>query len=627
MYKKPTILLFVMAVILSTGLAQYTEGYYQFPMKAGQRNYLSATMGELRANHFHSGIDIKTGGVEGWEIHSAADGYVSRIKVSPYGYGLAIYILHPNGQTTVYAHCSKFRYDIDAYILAEQYKSKTFAIELFPQANQFPVKKGELIAYSGNSGGSMGPHLHFEIRDNQQRPLNPLRFGFKEIIDNTKPYFYHLAINTHSEDARVNNQFGSIDFKPTEVSRGNYKISKPIKVHGELGIIVHTNDKLDGAANRDGVAGLIVTLDGKTTFKYQNDRFPFSKTRYINVHMDYDRYINGKGKMHKCFIDMGNKLDLYERSIGNGKIIIRDTLKHQLIITSIDSYGNKSTLSAILIGSPPLEIIKTKPRLSSQLYLKHKIFGDFMRIRTNSTHSSLLASLYVKQTGISLTPVYGTQKFTDFIWNLNNGLPDSIQFGKFKENFHFARTIPSNVSYTLYHKNALIYFPKNALYHPLHLELSSKDSLFKIGTYDSPLHKNISISLKPDKVPQDKSRYHAYYIDEDGDLAFEGGNWEDNALKFKTRTLGNYVIAKDVEQPSIKLLKRNGKKISFVIEDKLSGIDSYNAYLNGNWVLLTYRYQSGVVTTRFKNQQVLSGELKIVVTDNAGNKNTYKLNL
>ena len=164
------------------------ENPYMFPIKPGQQNYLSGTMGELRGAHFHGGIDIKTGGATGLKIYAAADGYISRIKVDGGGYGNALYIAHPQlGTTTVYGHLKKFNKEISEFVLNEQYKRKRFAIDLYPENDQFQVKKGDIMAFSGNSGGSAGPHLHFEIRDQYQRPTNPLNNQIAEIRDNISP--------------------------------------------------------------------------------------------------------------------------------------------------------------------------------------------------------------------------------------------------------------------------------------------------------------------------------------------------------------------------------------------------------------------------------------------------------
>ena len=168
---KKQLIFFFLLLVGTWGFSQPSEeefGYFIFPINPGVRNTLAGTMGELRSTHFHTGIDIRTGGQQGLSVLSAAEGYISRIKVSGSGYGNTIYVLHPNGKTTVYAHLKSFRADIEKYVKDAQYKKESFEVNLFPKANQFVLVKGDTLALSGNSGSSGGPHLHFDIRDENQ---------------------------------------------------------------------------------------------------------------------------------------------------------------------------------------------------------------------------------------------------------------------------------------------------------------------------------------------------------------------------------------------------------------------------------------------------------------------------
>ena len=187
------------------------KGYYIFPVQPGQPNSLSGTMGELRTGHFHGGLDVRTGGATGLPIHAAAEGWVSRVKVSTSGYGNVIYLSHPNGTTSVYAHLEGFEDKLAKWVREQQYKEKTFEIELFPEQNQIRYNQRDVIGYGGNSGSSGGPHLHFEIRDANQNALNPLEFGFNEIKDNIPPYLYKLALEPKTMNSRVGHEWGRFE--------------------------------------------------------------------------------------------------------------------------------------------------------------------------------------------------------------------------------------------------------------------------------------------------------------------------------------------------------------------------------------------------------------------------------
>ena len=171
-YMRLIIIPFLFFISVSMAQNSYPQDYFQSPLEIPL--ILSGTFAELRSNHFHSGLDIKTQQQSGLKVMAAASGFVSRIKVSHFGYGKALYITHPNGYTTVYAHLQNFNPEIDAYIKHRQYKNESYEIELFPKAGELLVNNGDIVAYSGNTGGSGGPHLHFEIRNKQEHPMNPM---------------------------------------------------------------------------------------------------------------------------------------------------------------------------------------------------------------------------------------------------------------------------------------------------------------------------------------------------------------------------------------------------------------------------------------------------------------------
>ena len=279
--------------LLATGLyAQSSNGnhsrndYYIFPIKPGQRNSLSGTMGELRSNHFHAGLDIRTDGRTGLRVYAAADGYISRISVSRGGYGNALYIAHPNGTTTVYAHLQEFKGPIADYVRQMQYEKQSFELTLYFKPTEFQVKQGDVVALSGNSGSSGGPHVHFDLRDENQDLLNPLKYGFDEIVDTTPPEVRKVAFKTLDIDARVNGKFGRFEYPVTRVGN-DYTLETPVDVHGLVGMELFAFDRLDKTRFRYGINYLQVKVDGKLTYSHDISTFSFSDQRNILRHMDY----------------------------------------------------------------------------------------------------------------------------------------------------------------------------------------------------------------------------------------------------------------------------------------------------------------------------------------------------
>ena len=314
---------------------------YQAPLDF--RLLLSGTFGELRGNHFHAGIDIKTEGVEGQKIYAIEDGYVSRIKISSWGYGKVVYINHPNGQTSVYAHLQKFSAKIDSIVKKEHYKRERFEINFFPNKDAIKISKGEIIALSGNSGGSSGAHLHFEIRDTKtSHPLNPLQFSFM-IDDTIAPTLNKLKIYAF-DNTTINGQKRSsiINIKKT---KDIYSIDKTPVINGAFGLGIFTYDKLNDSHNKNGVYSIKLYIDGIIYYEFKVDELDFSTSRYINAHIDNCENKESRNKYHRCYKLPHNKLTNYSNLINKGIIDFKDNESHSIKLLVNDFAGNTSTLS------------------------------------------------------------------------------------------------------------------------------------------------------------------------------------------------------------------------------------------------------------------------------------------
>ena len=324
----------------------YPQDYFSNPLEIPL--ILSGTFAELRSNHFHSGLDIKTQQRTGLKVKASASGFVSRIKVSHYGYGKALYITHPNGYTTVYAHLQKFSPDIEAYVKKHQYKDESYEIELFPKAEDLPVLKDSLVAYSGNSGGSGGPHLHYEIRDKQERPINPMLFGI-DIKDNVNPIIKSIYAYPLDENSFINNSNSKQNIRLTAIKNGDYS-AENIEAIGNIGFAIGTYDRQDLAANSNGVYNIQTFYNGTRNFEIDFKQFSFSETKHINQLIDYEHFTTNKQRIQKLF-RKNNPLSIFKSTLNEGILNIKDSTYSVYKIRVADYKNNESWVTIHIKGT------------------------------------------------------------------------------------------------------------------------------------------------------------------------------------------------------------------------------------------------------------------------------------
>ncbi|MFN5621943.1 MAG: M23 family metallopeptidase [Flavobacteriales bacterium] len=328
-----------MAFFQSELLAQaptYPQDFFRSPLEIPLN--LSGNFGELRTNHFHAGIDIKTEQREGLNVVSAGDGFVSRIKVSPVGYGYALYIDHPNGYTTVYGHLQRYASKIDDYLKKQQYELESFSVDLILKPGQLPVTKGEVVGLSGNSGGSGGPHLHFEIRETvTEKVLNPLLFGL-QVKDKIPPSISSVWIVPMSDSSWVNAGRVPVAF---ETKGGGLKTTTLPKLYGDFGFAVTTIDMLDGNSNRCGIYRIEFFVDGLQVYGQRMDRLDFTTNRAMNAHTIYERFKKDRSSIHGSYRLPGNPLDIYDNLVNDGVVSFRDGKTHSCEYRIVDIMGNE----------------------------------------------------------------------------------------------------------------------------------------------------------------------------------------------------------------------------------------------------------------------------------------------
>jgi hypothetical protein len=535
----------------------YPQDVFQSPLEIPL--VLAGTFGELRSNHFHSGIDIKTQQREGLRVLSIADGTITRIKVSHWGYGKALYIAHPNGYTSVYGHLQKFSPEIEAYVKKAQYAKQSYEVELFPDYGELKVTKGETIAFSGNTGGSAGPHLHFEIRSSvSEKPTNPLLYGY-EVRDATDPTLVSLYGYPLSDGAQINQSGEKIQLNFSRQADGSF-LAEKVTAIGTIGFGINTFDRQDMAANKNGVYAVKQTVNGRMYSEFDFETFSFGETRYINTLIDYAHFYKHRQRVQKLFKEPFNHLGIYKTLYNNGEIYIEEGLSYNVELTISDVAGNTTKLVIPVEGKrEPLKIPKDEGK----------------------TENFILADK-----------------------------PNNFDLGAAK-----------------------VYFPANTFYEDFYIRLEKGLDTVAIHDNSVAAHRNFTISFDPSKYnEEERKQLFIAHLDEDYRPSHSKTYKRDGAFTTRTRTLGTYTLVRDSVAPEIrpknfkeKQWLSNYNYLSMVITDDLSGIDTYSATLNGEWILMEYEPKTNTLTYDFDDERVKAteNELKLTVTDNVGNSTTY----
>ncbi|WP_417860610.1 M23 family metallopeptidase [Winogradskyella sediminis] len=342
---KPVFLFFLISCSIY-GQSEYPKDYFRHPLDITL--VLSGTFGELRSTHFHGGLDIKTQQREGLKVYAAAEGYISRIKISHFGYGKAIYITHPNGYTTVYGHLQKFSERLENYIKQCQYDKESFEVEVFPHSEELKIHPNEVIAYSGNTGSSGGPHLHFEIRDNQERPINPLLFGM-DVKDSKRPYVSGVFAYPKDENATINGKNERVPLRLIPQKNGDYAVEE-IKAFGHIGFGVISFDKQDLAPNNNGVSNIQTFFNGNKSLEIDFKRISFDETKHIKRLLDYQYFISRKAKIQKLFIEQNNPLSIYKDVYDDGYVKVEDSTSSVYKVRIRDFSQNESWVMIPIVG-------------------------------------------------------------------------------------------------------------------------------------------------------------------------------------------------------------------------------------------------------------------------------------
>jgi len=520
---------------------------------------LAGTFGELRSNHFHSGMDIKTQQREGLPVFAIGDGTVTRIKVSHWGYGKALYVAHPNGYTSVYAHLKKFGPEIEEYVKKVQYEKQSYEVEMFPDYGELKVTQGSTIAYSGNTGSSAGPHLHFEIRNSVNgKPTNPLLYGY-EVRDATDPTLLGLYGYPLSEGALINQSADKIQLNYTRQSDGSYLADKVTAI-GTIGFGINSFDRLDMAANKNGVYAIKQTVNGRVYSEFDFDSFSFGETRYINTLIDYAHFYDHRQKIQKCFKEPYNHLNIYESLYNDGKIKVEEGVSYKVELLISDVAGNTTKLIIPIDGKKQEE----------------KIAKD-----DETTENFMIASK-PNNFDLGAAKVYfpASTFYEDFFINLERG-SDTITIHDNSVAAHRNFTISFDPSkYSEEDRKQLFIAHLDSRMRPLYSKTYKRDGSFTTRTRTLGTYTLVKDSIAPEVKPKN----------------FKEKQWLSN-YSYLSLTISDDRSGIDTYSATL-----NGKWILMEYEPKTNTI--------------TYDFEDNI-------SNETECELKVNVTDNVGNSTTF----
>ena len=571
-------------VVLSVGVlhsqkSKFPQNYFISPINRAMQ--ASGTFGEFRSNHFHSGLDLRVGGVIGDPVYAVGDGYVSRIKVSGYGGGKIVYITHPNGYKSVYMHLNNFCGKIADWVEKYQYNNHTFDLDVDISPETLPVRSGDQIANAGNTGGSGGPHLHFELRyANNDKTINPLLFGYY-MKDNTAPTIHDIRIYPFGESTTINGKNEPLSLyaqtsSPTpKKGKGKKPAPKPrpvgdtVKISGKFYLGIHTSDASDGSTGRNGVYRVLLTADDKLVYSYQDTAFMFEETRAINAMIDYPLYINKRTPYLLSRVLKGHNAGLCKAHSDGGYIYFTDNDVHTITYTVTDFADNVTTKTFYV------QSVEQKPTTP----VKQKALTRYIPL-----------AYYLKN----------THQKGDFGFEMDE--------------------------YTIYENDYLDFTTAS----PGNSKLLSTIYTLRLVNTDLPPHKTYQLKIRiPDRYRTMKDKL--LIVSTWGRQMFaQQSRVEKGFVVADVRTFGSFAIAMDTTAPTAtpsnfsntKPLK--GNELIIKVSDNLSGVAYYHCYVNGNWTLAEFDGKTSSLTVAADKLNEGTNNVRLIIGDTKKNENTYE---
>ncbi len=566
--QKPIFLIFFVLLFYFPTSAQTNYPQNDFRSPVDTAITLAGNFGEIRPNHFHAGFDIRTNNREGMPIYAIADGYISRIKISAFGYGKALYITHSNGYTSVYGHLKSFDNNIQIFASKIQYLKESYEIDTLLSADILPIKRGEIIGLSGNTGGSQGPHLHFEIRDTKtEMPINPYCFGYK-IADTVKPRITQLAIYPLDDYSTINGKKASKKIVPI-YKKGKYFFLKQdtILVNGNIGFGIECYDTETKSTNKNAVYSIELQSGGKRIYFFEMEKFSFENARYVNAHIDYESEQKYGTKIQKCFVSKNNQLEIYKNAINGGVINFTDDSVHWIKFIVKDFVGNTTELM--------LRVKSSFKKTSNKEIESPVLFSDCLKENVfNSDDIKIIIPAFTL--------------YDDIIFNCEK--PSSIT-GTFSP------------MYKIMNEETALQKAISISIKPIHLPdlLQNKACI-------------VSINKKGGKVYEGGSFADGWVSTQTRSL----GRFAITIDTIPPKIKPNFKLIKD-QIPNL----HKAKTIGILVNDNLSGIRKYRATIDEKWVLCEYEFKKSLLFYTF-DDTITYGlhQFKIEVTDNKENKST-----
>lgn len=631
-------------IFLFAWFALKAQTEFQFPIRLNPD--LSGGFGDLRKNHFHSGLDIRTGGKIGEPVYAVADGWIYRIKISTKGFGNAIYIQHDNGYLTAYAHLDKFIPVLEDSVFNRQRQVQQNYVDWYFPPKTHRVKKGDLIAWSGNSGSSGGPHLHFEIRENEETIINPLPFYKSLFQDTYRPVPEKIRFRPIAPNAYIQRSPTPKEFIPVSLGNGKYKVADTVFIHGLVGIEYVVTDRLRPEAFKINVPRVSLWIDDSIHYRFQFEKFGFEEKRQINHHVDYKVFTTQGEAIQRCFVGDGSTLQCYPEQTEAGRIQFFDSNPHSWKLVFSDIHGNTTEVTGCLRNIPPPPF-PTFPETSSVKPGISLVQSDqALYIKISPVDRQTLEGLEILLDDGSkqlLKPTAWDTKSIYYHWEVQAPFPVKIQnkSGSIKQSFHY-RTLIYPGRDNQFEWEGLSLLTKHG-FNPDTFALEIKNQgmrwdtwspIYKIGRKDHPLMKAGEIRIRATRpIPNPNQMFvancegsQAAYLENQirsGD--YYGASFSE---------FGSFCLACDQKAPVISSVTyKPGGSIQFSISDSGgAGLEENSVAVFVNEIWLPAELKSGNTSQQKRSidAHLLPKGLKsleIQVSDRVGNKAVKKMTL